>query len=98
MDVDALGVDLYSVSGHKIYAPKGVGALYVRRGTRLGAILFGGHHERERRPGTENVPGAAAFGCAAELAEEHLETRRGASASCATGWNRPFWSAFRTRA
>jgi cysteine desulfurase len=74
VDVDALGVDLYSVSGHKIYAPKGIGALYVRRGTRLGAILFGGHHERERRPGTENVPGAAAFGCAAELAEAHLET------------------------
>ena len=73
VDVDALGVDLYSVSGHKVYAPKGIGALYVRRGTRLGAIAFGGHHERERRPGTENVPGAAAFGCAAELAGEHLE-------------------------
>jgi cysteine desulfurase len=78
VDVDALGVDLYSISGHKIYAPKGVGALFVRRGTRLGAILFGGHHERERRPGTENVPGVAAFGCAAELADEHLnvEARR----------------------
>jgi cysteine desulfurase len=74
VDVDALGADLYSVSGHKIYAPKGIGALYVRRGTRLASILFGGHHERERRPGTENVPGAAAFGCAAELVEAHLET------------------------
>ena len=74
VDVDALGVDLYSVSGHKIYAPKGIGALYVRRGTRLGAIQFGGHHEREMRPGTENVPGAAAFGCAAELAGARLET------------------------
>jgi cysteine desulfurase len=74
VDVDALGVDLYSVSGHKIYAPKGVGALYVRRGTPLGAIAFGGHHERERRAGTENVPGAAAFGRAAELAGEQLET------------------------
>ena len=73
VDVDALGVDLYSMSAHKIYAPKGVGALYVRRGTRLGAIQFGGHHERERRPGTENVPGAAAFGCAAELAGSCLE-------------------------
>jgi len=73
VDVDALGVDLYSVSGHKIYAPKGIGALYVRRGTRLGAIAFGGHHERERRPGTENVPGAAAFGCAAELAGSCME-------------------------
>jgi cysteine desulfurase len=74
VDVDALGVDLYSVSGHKIYAPKGIGALYVRRGTRLGATMFGGHHERERRAGTENVPGAAAFGCAAQLADAHLET------------------------
>ena len=74
VDVEALGVDLYSMSGHKIYAPKGVGALYVRQGTRLGAIQFGGHHERDRRPGTENVPGAAAFGCAAELAGTHLET------------------------
>jgi cysteine desulfurase len=74
VDVEALGVDLYSMSGHKLYAPKGIGALYVRRGTRLGAILFGGHHERERRAGTENVPGAVALGCAAELAEAHLET------------------------
>jgi cysteine desulfurase len=73
VNVEALGVDLYSMSGHKIYAPKGVGALYVRKGTRLGAILFGGHHERERRPGTENVPGAAAFGCAAELAGRRAE-------------------------
>jgi cysteine desulfurase len=72
VDVAALGMDLYSVTGHKIYAPKGIGALYVKRGTRLGAMLFGGHHERERRAGTENVPGAAAFGCAAELAGEGL--------------------------
>jgi cysteine desulfurase len=72
VDVDALGVDLYSMSGHKIYGPKGVGALYVRQGTRLGAIQFGGHHERDRRPGTENVPGAAAFGCAAEVAGARL--------------------------
>ncbi len=68
VDVTALGVDLYSMSGHKIYAPKGIGALYVRKGTRLGSISFGGHHERERRPGTENVPGAVALGCAAEHA------------------------------
>jgi cysteine desulfurase len=73
VDVEALGVDLYSTSGHKIYAPKGTGVLFVRRGTKLGAIQFGGHHERERRPGTENVPGAAAFGRAAELAGEVLE-------------------------
>ena len=72
VDVHALGVDLYSLSGHKIYAPKGIGALYVRKGVRLAAIQFGGHHERERRPGTENVPGAAALGRAAELAARDL--------------------------
>ncbi|MGA2434196.1 MAG: cysteine desulfurase family protein [Bryobacteraceae bacterium] len=66
VDVQALGVDLYSISAHKMYAPKGVGALYVRKGVRLGAIQFGGHHERDRRPGTENVPGAVALGRAAE--------------------------------
>lgn len=74
VDVAALGADLYSMSGHKLYAPKGIGALYVRRSTPLSAIQFGGHHERERRPGTENVPGAAAFGRAAELAEALLES------------------------
>ena len=72
VDVVALGVDLYSMSGHKLYAPKGVGALYVRKGTRLAPIAYGGHHERDRRPGTENVPGIAAFGAAAELAGRHM--------------------------
>jgi cysteine desulfurase len=72
IDVDALGVDLYSVSAHKIYGPKGVGALYVRKGTKLSPILFGGHHERDRRPGTENVAGIAAFGAAAESAGRSL--------------------------
>lgn len=72
VDVEALGVDLYSMSGHKLYAPKGVGALYVRKGTRMAPIAFGGHHERDRRPGTENVPGAAAFGAAADLAARGL--------------------------
>ena len=73
VDVHALGVDLYSMSGHKLYAPKGVGALYVRRGTRMAPVSFGGHHERDRRPGTENVPGIAAFGAAAELAGSRLQ-------------------------
>jgi len=77
VNVNALGVDLYSMSGHKIYAPKGIGALYVRRGTRLRATMFGGHHERDRRAGTENVPGATAFGSAAELAGSRLETESG---------------------
>jgi len=72
VDVTALGADLYSMSGHKLYAPKGVGALYVRKGTRLAPLAFGGHQERERRPGTENVPGAVALGAAAELAGRNL--------------------------
>lgn len=72
VDVAALGVDLYSVSAHKLYAPKGVGALYVRKGTKLAPVSFGGHHERDRRPGTENVPGIAGFGAAAEAASRNL--------------------------
>ncbi len=72
VDVKALGVDLYSITGHKIYAPKGVGALYVRSGVSLAPILHGGHHERDRRPGTENVPGAVALGRAAAWATEHV--------------------------
>ncbi len=72
-DVQALGVDLYSVSGHKVYAPKGCGALYVRKGTPLGAIQFGGHHERGRRPGTENVPGAVALGAACQWLAANME-------------------------
>ena len=72
IDVKALGVDLYSISGHKFYAPKGVGALYVKKGTKLHSIQFGGKHERERRPGTENVPGAVALGRAAEAARKNL--------------------------
>jgi cysteine desulfurase len=72
IDVKALGVDLYSISGHKLYAPKGIGALYVKHGTALSPIQFGGRHERERRPGTENVPGAVALGKAAELAADDL--------------------------
>ena len=74
VDVERLGVDLYSLTGHKIYAPKGEGALYVRKGARLGAIQFGGHHERDRRPGTENVPGAVALGRACQWFTENLET------------------------
>jgi cysteine desulfurase len=72
VDVEALGVDLYSISGHKFYAPKGIGALYVKNGTKLRPIQFGGKHERERRPGTENVPSAVAMGKAAAFARGTL--------------------------
>ncbi len=68
-------VDLLSLSGHKIHAPKGVGALYVRKGIRIVAQSHGGHHERAHRAGTENVPGAVALGKAAELARLHLPQR-----------------------
>jgi cysteine desulfurase len=66
-DVRQLGIDLYSVSAHKIFAPKGIGALFVRKGTPLKGIQFGGRHERERRAGTENVPGVMAFAEGARL-------------------------------
>jgi cysteine desulfurase len=65
VNVRELGVDLYTISGHKFSAPKGVGALYVREGVKLEPMLFGGRHERERRAGTENVAGAVALGAAA---------------------------------
>ncbi|HXL81762.1 MAG TPA: cysteine desulfurase family protein [Pyrinomonadaceae bacterium] len=68
LNVETLGCDLLSLSAHKLYAPKGTGALYVRRGVRLAPQNLGGHQERERRAGTEGVPGIVAFGEAARLA------------------------------
>jgi len=78
IDVTALGVDLLSLSGHKLYAPKGIGALYIRGGTRLRQLLYGGHHQRGFRPGTENVAGIVGLGKAAEIARQSLtaDTRR----------------------
>ncbi|HEY0171027.1 MAG TPA: cysteine desulfurase family protein [Pyrinomonadaceae bacterium] len=75
VDVDALACDLLSLSAHKLYAPKGVGALYVRRGTRLAPQNVGGHQERERRGGTEAVPLVVAFGEAARLTRLELDAR-----------------------
>jgi len=72
IDVNALRLDLLSLSGHKFYAPKGAGALYIRGGTRLQQLLYGGHHQRGFRPGTENVAGIVGLGKAAELARKSL--------------------------
>ena len=72
VNVDDMNVNLLSISAHKMYGPKGVGALYIRKGTRLEPLLHGGGHERNMRPGTENVPAIVGFGKAAELAKEHL--------------------------
>jgi cysteine desulfurase len=68
IDVEKLGVDLLSISAHKFSGPKGVGALYIRKGTQLAPLLFGGHSERDRRPGTEDVAAITGMGKAAELA------------------------------
>ncbi len=78
IDVSVLGVDLLALSGHKFYGPKGVGALYIRGGTRVRQLLFGGHHQRGFRPGTENVPAIVGLGAAAALAKKSLaeDTRR----------------------
>jgi cysteine desulfurase len=73
-DVNSLGVDLLSLSAHKLYGPKGIGALYIRGGTRLRQLLFGGHHQRGFRPGTENVSGIVGLGKAAELARLSLDS------------------------
>jgi len=82
IDVKEIECDLLSISGHKMHAPQGVGALYVRKGTVLQPMLYGGRHERSRRAGTENVPGIVALGKAAELAREALQ--RGDAAGMAT--------------
>ena len=73
LDVNRIGCDLLSISGHKMHAPQGVGAVYVRKGTLLQPMLYGGRHERSRRAGTENVPGIVALGKAAELAQETFQ-------------------------
>ncbi len=72
IDVQSLRCDLLSISGHKMHAPQGIGILYVRRGTQLEPLFFGGTHERQRRAGTENLPGIVALGKAAEIARAAL--------------------------
>jgi cysteine desulfurase len=73
IDVNRIGCDLLTISGHKLHGPQGVGALYIRKGTGLEPMLYGGSHERSRRAGTENVPGIVGLGRAAELAMEGFE-------------------------
>ena len=75
LETEALGCDLLSLSAHKLYAPKGTGALFVRRGVRLVSQNVGGHQEREKRAGTEGVPGIVAFGMAAKFAREEMAER-----------------------
>ena len=74
INAQELGVNLLSLSGHKIYAPKGIGVLYIRRGSRLANLVHGGSHERNRRAGSENVPAIVGLGIAAELAKQDRET------------------------
>ena len=76
IDVDGLGIDFLSISGHKLHAPKGVGALFVRRGLRFRPLIFGGHQERSRRAGTENVTSIIGLGKACELAQTYLPVER----------------------
>ncbi len=79
VDVGTLGVDLASFSGHKVYAPKGIGALYVREGISLHNLIHGGHQEAGRRAGTENVIGIVALGKACEIAGDKMDERRSAT-------------------
>ena len=73
IDVKSMGIDMLSLSGHKIYGPKGIGALYVRQGTDFEKFINGGHQEKNRRAGTENTAGIVGLGKASELAQENLE-------------------------
>ena len=75
IDVKELGIDLLSISGHKLYGPKGIGALYVKEGIEFENIIYGGHQEKGKRAGTENVAGIVGLGEACKLANENLNTR-----------------------
>lgn len=81
IDVERIGCDALSISGHKIHAPQGTGALYVKKGTLIQPLIYGGSHERQRRAGTENLPGIVGLGKAAELARHWLESNGAAEMS-----------------
>jgi cysteine desulfurase len=91
VDVESLGVDLLSVAGHKLYGPKGVGALYVRKGIRLVPLLHGAGHEAGRRAGTENILEIVGLGAACELAREYINDDR------ITHLRDDFWSSIQAR-
>jgi cysteine desulfurase len=93
IDVDAFGIDLLSFSGHKIYGPKGVAGLYIRKGTRMAAIQHGGDHERRRRAGTENVAGLVGLGKAAEIRGREMA----GEAARLTGLRDRLWEGIRSR-
>ena len=88
---DDLGVDLLSVAGHKLYAPKGIGALYIRPGVQLEKLMHGANHEGNRRAGTENIILMAGLGQASELIERNLGSYAPTWPPCATVWSRAFW-------
>jgi cysteine desulfurase len=93
IDADALGVDLLSFSAHKIYGPKGVAGLYIRKGTKLVSVQHGGEHERRRRAGTENVPGIVGLGKAVEVRARDMH----AEAGRLTALRNRFWEGIRAR-
>ena len=76
MNVDEMNIDLLSLAGHKLYGPKGIGALYIRKGVRIDNLIHGGGQERGRRAGTENIPGVVGLGKAIEIATENIEENR----------------------
>ena len=88
IDMKKLPVDMLSLSGHKLHAPKGIGALYVRKGTRFYPYIIGGHQERGRRAGTENVASIIALGKACELAMKNLDEEVAYLTRCGTNLNR----------
>jgi cysteine desulfurase len=93
IDVEAFNIDLLSFSGHKIYGPKGVAGLYIRKGTRMVSVQHGGEHERRRRAGTENVPGIVGLGKAAEIRRRDMKEE----ATRLTALRNRLWDGVRAR-